>query len=273
MRELMVWLGTTLGLLIPFFLFVALGWPGDPDPCVTEVSPGRPNTCYCESFEAAEIGEPGIRQPFSTLSNLYSVITGAILAGFIYSFRSRGFPPGANRMRSTHFYPLLYLGVVIFLGLGSMWFHASLVRWGGVFDNLSMYAFANFLWFYTLVRITDNDLVFHVGYPTTTVLFTVLNALGIPGFVLVGVVAAVYLVLELCIAVWMPKVRASRDVALAFYLPAILSFLTAMLAWSMSQTGGKLCSPDAVFQWHGVWHWGAGATAMLLYFYWRRAQR
>jgi hypothetical protein len=176
-------------------------------------------------------------------------------------------------MRSTHFYPLLYLGVVIFLGLGSMWFHASLVQWGGVFDNLSMYTFANFLWLYTLVRMTDNDLVFYIGYPTSVVAFTILNALGIPGFVIVAVVAAVYFILELCIAIWMPRVRASWDAALPLYLPACLSFLTATIIWKLSQTGGLLCKPNWVFQWHGVWHWGAGATAMLLYFYWRKAPR
>ncbi len=273
MKELVVFLVVTLGVLIPFSCFVALGWPGSPDPCVTDSSPERSNTCYCEAFNPDEIGEPGIRQPFSTLSNLYSIVTGGILAGFIFFYRSRGFPPGSNRMRSTHFYPLLYLAVVIFLGLGSMWFHASLVQWGGVFDNLSMYAFANFLWFYTLVRMTDNDLVFYIGYPTSVVAFTILNALGVPGFVIVAVVAAVYIILELCIAIWMPMVRASWDTALAIYLPACLSFLTATIIWQLAQTGGPLCREKWVFQWHGVWHWGAGATAMLLYFYWRKAPR
>lgn len=264
--------GFSLAILLPFLLFVALGWPGEPDPCISERSRTADNTCYCEQFDRAEIGEPGVRQPFNTWSNLYSILTGAFVAFFVYWNRASGVSAVGNRMRSTQFYPLLYICVVIFLGLGSMWFHASLVHWGGVFDNVSMYTFVNFQWLYSLVRMSNWDWVFYVGYPLFTVFFTVLNAVGVPGFAIVVVMTAAYFALEITIA-FQPNIRTDALGYLAYYLPAALSFLTAVIVWELSKTGGALCDPEADFQWHGVWHWLAGVTAVLFYFYWRRARR
>ena len=271
MRELVVYLGVSATLL-PFLLFVGLGWPGDADSCVTEVTEDADNTCYCEAFDPDEIGEPGVRQPFNTWSNLYSLLTGSILAVFVYRNRTAG-SSSRSRMGATNVFPLTYLGVVVFLGLGSMWFHASLVGWGGVFDNLSMYTFSNFILFYTLTRIVDDSRIFYVGYPVSVVAFTVLNATGAEGFALVSAAVSVYVVLELYIALWMPGARSDWLGALAFYLPALLTLGIAIGIWAASQTGGSLCDPDSWFQWHGVWHVLSGGTAMLLYFYWRWAPR
>jgi hypothetical protein len=43
----------------------------------------------------------------------------------------------------------LYIFAILFLGLDSMWFHASLKEWGGVTDFASVFAYAAFLVFYS----------------------------------------------------------------------------------------------------------------------------
>ncbi len=272
MREALVTTSVSVTVLALFFVFVALGWPGSADSCVTEHSGKATNTCYCEAFKLADVGKPGVRQPFNTWSNLYSIGAGAFLAVMVYLNRAHGLPASRNRMRSTNVYPLLYIGIVIFLGLGSMWFHASLVQWGGVVDNLSMYTFAVFLWSYTLVRMTNRDWPFYATYPAAIVLFTVLNALGIPGWAIILVLTFAYFVCEGLIAFTMPYVRSDTFGVGAYYVPALVSFGAACLVWMFSQTGGPLCSASATFQWHAVWHWLAGVTAVLLYFYWRGAR-
>lgn len=271
MRELAVYLGVS-AILLPFLLLVLLGWPGDPDSCITRTTDDAANSCYCEAFDPEEIGEPGVRQPFNTWSNLYSLLTGGFLALVVWRNRSRG-SSTSSRMGRTNCFPLTYIGVVVFLGLGSMWFHASLVGWGGVFDNLSMYVFSNFILFYTLTRIVDNSRMFYLGYPLTVVAYTLLNATGADGFALISAVVAIYVALELFIALWMPNARVDLLGFLGFYVPALLAFGLAIIVWVGSQTGGFLCDPDSWFQWHGVWHMLAGVSAVLLYFYWRRAPR
>lgn len=271
MKELAVYLGVS-AILLPFLLFVLLGWPGEVNSCVTEASADADNTCYCEAFDPGDIGEPGVRQPFNTWSNLYSLLTGGFLAFIVWWNRTRG-ASTSSRMGRTELFPLVYIGVVVFLGLGSMWFHASLVGWGGVFDNLSMYTFSNFILVYTLTRIVDDSRMFYLAYPLTVVAFTLLNATGADGFALISAVVSIYVALELYILFWTPEARADLLAFLGFYLPALLAFGLAIFFWVGSQTGGFLCDPDSGFQWHGVWHMLAGVSALFLYFYWRRAPR
>jgi hypothetical protein len=274
MRELSVAGGFSALILVPFLIFVFAGWPGEPNACVTDTDGGRiSDSCYCEMFTAADIGRPGVRQPFNTWSNLYALVTGGILALIVYLNRKKGSAPTANRIRSTSFYPLLYITVVIFLGLGSMWFHASLTHWGGVFDNASMYTFTNFIIFYTLVRITNVDLLFYIGYPIATALLIFLAALGADSFIVVLFSIGAYAILQGIIWVFMPSVRNKLGPCLYFWVPALASIGLATLAWTLSQTGGPWCLDTHGFQFHGLWHWLAGGTALLLYFFWRSAPR
>lgn len=90
--------GFSLSVLVPFLMFVLLGWPGCVDPCVDDSAEGTDNSCYCEAFDPEEIGQPGVRQPFNTWSNLYALFTGAFLAGMIYFNRRAGLPQGSNRI-------------------------------------------------------------------------------------------------------------------------------------------------------------------------------
>lgn len=273
MRELLVAVGFSALVLIPFLLFVSAGWPGQENSCVTNRAPGQANSCYCEEFDRTDIlqNRPGVRQPFNTWSNLYALVTGGIVAWFVYKNRKSG--AGGNRMVSTNLYPLLYIAVVIFLGLGSMWFHGSMTQWGGVFDNLSMYTFTNFMIFYTLVRLTDNDKVFYIGYPAATLLLTILAIAGVSSLILTIISVAAYLAAELIIWIGMPRVRNDLKSILKFWLTGVAAIGLAVAVWLPSQTGGPLCLDTHMFQFHGLWHILAGVTAVLLYFYWRASPR
>lgn len=281
MRELAVggiFAGIVLGL---FLIFVAAGWPGAPDPCVHDTSTGGSNTCWCEDFDVSKIGDPGVRQPFNTWSNLMALLYGAIVGLGVWWTRKRSPGGSPNRMRSHSVYPLAYICVVIFLGLGSMWFHASITAWGGVVDQISMYTFANFILAYTVVRLFPGDWPdwpVYVGYAVLTVLLTVLGATihldAVPiSAVLIGIVVLVYAAFEAYIGFGRPDARSDWVGYVAFYLPAFLIFALAMLVWAMSQSGRPWCDPQAAFQLHGLWHWLAGITSVLLYYYWRHARR
>ena len=281
MRELIVGGGFSSAVLALFLVFVAAGWPGSADECVGDTSTGASNTCWCEAFDAREIGKPGVRQPFNTWSNLMALVYGAIVGVGMWWTRTHSPARADNRMRASPVYPLTYLCVVIFLGLGSMWFHASITAWGGIVDQLSMYAFANFLLAYTVARAVPPgfpDWPIFLGYAALTVILTVLGATlhtgGVPiSAILIAIVATVYVGLEVYIGFWRREVRSDWVGYVAFYAPAVLSFAAAMLIWAMSQSGRPWCHPHASFQLHGLWHWLAGITSVLLYFYWRHARR
>ena len=266
-REMGVYLLFSMLTLMAFLPFAGFGGFGPPDPCI-EGDDDHANLCYCEDFDPSEVGEPGIRQPQNTFSNLYALFTGAIVVAFAQHARQNG-TAMSKRMCGDRFYPLLYICVVVFLGLGSMFYHATLVKVGGVFDNLSMYTFANFILFYTLTRIVDSDALFLLGYIGTTACFTLFSALNlVSSFGLILALVVIYTMLEVYILIWMPESRAPWLSFWIYYVPALVSFGAAVTVWILSQTDEPWCWPNG-FQMHGVWHLLAGVTATLLYFYWR----
>ena len=272
MRAALVWLIGTIVLLVSFLAFVAFGWPGQPDVCTQQ----SPDTCYCEGFKLAEVQATtsGVRQPGNTWFNLYSIFTAALIVAFLSkdrkTFKDRKAP---NLMRSESWIPDIYLFAVLFLGLGSMWFHASLKSWGGIFDGLSMYIYTTFLVFYTAIRLCGRQLIFWIGYPTFVIVMTVLHALGTQSFALIIILVVAYLLLEVVIWIERKRVAMGSATTIALWFSAAGCIVAATIFWVLSQTDGPLCNRESWLQPHGLlWHPLAGAMAILLYFYWREEE-
>lgn len=269
-RGFIVWGAGIFVVLGLFLIFVAAGWPGDPNSCIYDT----PDTCFCEAFDSVEVeqGAPGVRQQVNTWFNLYSIITSFIVALFVWfdrkAFRSGGAP---NLIRSNTGVPDLYIFAVLFLGLGSMWFHGSLTEWGGVLDGMSMYVYAAFLAFYSVRRFWDNAWFFWIGYLLTVGLFTFLHTV-LPSIVNIIILVVAYLAVEIYIWVRSGKVMQGKPGTIALWLLAVAAILTATFFWVASHTGNFMCTPDSFFQPHGMlWHPLAGVMAIFLYFYWREA--
>ncbi len=99
----------------------------------------------------------------------------------------------------------------------------------------------------------------------TTILLTIIGALGVPSFLLILIVVAAYAVLEFAFAGFIYQTR-----AVIFWLLGAFAMENAVLFWALSKTGGPLCDPDSWFQPHGLlWHTLAGVMAVMMYLYWR----
>lgn len=270
-RGFVVW---ALGIIIflgAFLYFVVNGWPGSPHGCIYN----SPDTCYCEAFVVAEVeaGLPGVRQPVNTWFNLYALITSFIVAFYVCKDRkSSSSSTAPNQMRSTSGIADLYIFAVLFLGLGSMWFHGSLTAWGNLIDGISMYVFVAFLSFYSIRRIWESSLFFWLGYIITVALFSYLHTI-LPSFVNILILVGAYLGIEIFIWIRSGKVLQGKSNTITLWLLAIFSILLATFFWLASHTGNFMCDPHSFFQPHGLfWHPLAGVSAVLLYFYWREAE-
>ena len=60
-------------------------------------------------------------------------------------------------MASGRFHALIYGGLVVFLGPGSMFFHGSLTHYGGWIDNFSMILYVTFILCYDAFRVWRGD--------------------------------------------------------------------------------------------------------------------
>ena len=264
-----VWAAGIVVVLGIFFCFVALGWPGTPNGC-TETSP---DTCYCEAFDIADVqsGAPGVRQRANTWFNLYSIVTSLLIAFCVWCDRKNG--STVNPMRSHCWIPDLYIFAVLFLGLGSMWFHASLTEWGGIIDEMSMFVYASFLVFYSVYRLWPNGWFFGVGYGVNVLVFTIIGALWKwewKSLTLIIILVVAYLALEVAINIRDCKFMQGKALTIVLWSLAVVAIGLATMFWALSQTGGPMCDPNSIWQPHGLlWHPLAGVMAVLLYFFWR----
>jgi hypothetical protein len=279
-RVWVVWGGGIFLVLGVFLIFVAAGWPGGPNSCLhvvngvlTPDANGHTDQCYCEAFDFQKVMShaPGVRQPVNTWFNLYSIVTSFIVALFMYLDRVAG--RSDNLMRSDSPIADAYVFAVLFLGLGSMWFHASLTTGVAWMDGFSMYVYAAFLVFYTVRRLWASDLFFWIAYPATVVAFTIIGNLWTweySSLVLILILVAAYLALEFTVGGIKGNVLLGRALTYWLWGLAVAAILLATLFWALSQTGRPLCNPTSFFQPHGLlWHPLAGVMATLLYFYWR----
>ena len=262
---------STAVLLVVFLIFVAVGWGKDPNSCIDE----KPHDgCFCEHYDRADVlkGAPGVRQPVNTWFNLYAIITASIVAFVVYFDRKKlGSGTPQNLMSSGTLIPDVYIFAVLFLGLGSMWFHASLTQWGGKLDGMSMYVYASFLVWYSWRRLWNCSIFFWIGYPLTVALFTFLHG-KIDSFVLIIILVIAYVIVEVSIWIRTGKVMQGEQLTKVLWVSAVVAILMATFFWQFSKTGGLLCSTNSAFQPHGMlWHPLAGVMAVLLYFYWREA--
>jgi hypothetical protein len=277
-RGFFVWILGTFFILLAFLIFRDLGWGGKPDECIDK----KPHDgCYCEEFKRDDVikDKPGVRQPVNTWSNLYAIITSFIVAFGVYTDRRKyvaDYAPDTdnapNIIGSSSWKPDLYVFAVLFLGLGSMWFHASLKAWGGLLDGVSMYVFASYLVFYSARRFFKCDCVFWLGYLCSILFFTLLSTFGVPSVVNIGILVAAYSVLEFYIWWRTGKVMQAKTKTILLWVFAFVAIIAATVFRALSETGEALCDPKSFFQPHGLlWHPLAGVMAVLLYFYWRDA--
>ncbi len=291
MKEALWTGGFALVVLIVFFIFAANGWPGGLDSCLSDnpakTVSAKENTCYCEPFEINDVKNhlPGVRQPFNTFSNFYALGTGAFLAFVAWKQRRKRLDnripsavPDKNHFRTRDLYPIFYIQVAVFLGLGSMFFHASIVDWGGIFDQMSMYTLISFLIAYSLVRLRNVDLYFYICYPVLLFGLFVAALFHVPSTIMIGIMLVPYAIIEFII--WLQdwaldkNTKVSFWVYLRYWIIGFSTFMIAIVVRGFSDTGGPLCIEcSSAFQYHGVWHWLCGITALMLYFHWVKAKR
>jgi hypothetical protein len=259
-RELWGGLAAVVLALVLFFIPAALGWPGTPDSCTTDV----PNTCYCENFV-----RPGewVKQPANTWSNLGFITVGLLILWQIGNDRATP-ATQPNPMITATAYALGYAAVALFLGPGSMFFHGSLTQWGGWIDTYSLILFGSFGLLYALARIFDWSgtlfVLLYVGVNIVLGIFTwFVDGTGTPFF---AVLVAAWVLTE-GVILWRKPGGLQRDWP---WLGAALgTFAVALVIWSLSQTGRPLCNPDSLIQGHAIWHIMSAVVAGCVFLYLR----
>jgi len=257
----------TIGAL---FVFGALKWieSSKDDPCLDD-HPGK--NCYCENTRPGAM----IKQRSNTWSNLGAVLVGLLLLASLPKVVAGS---GRDPMEERTFYAVLYGCVVIFVGTGSMYFHASMKKWGGWIDNLSMLLFTAFLLVYDFTGVVNGGkvlflilyLVFVVG---TGVLSWFVPNSPIPHFSMgsfcFGAMAVLWVVLQFFAILGIGGIDRDNGPALLLFIAAAIMFGVTFLIQQRSDTNKPWCQPDDIVQGHAIWHLLTAAVTVVLFFYLR----
>jgi hypothetical protein len=213
---------------------------------------------FCET-----VREGTIRQPINTWSNLGFISVGLLVAWRI----GRDAASGTNHLTGTRSVPLLYALLAGFLGVGSMYLHASWTRTGGAIDVSSMFVYASFLIAHGLTKRRSAAAFFLAYFAITIPLLTFYLATRRNSDQLFGGVLGAFLVIEL--ATWR-RTRADRR----WFLAAIVSLVVAFGFWLGSRNkDSALCCAECWFQGHATWHLLDALGVYCLYRYFRSEEK
>jgi hypothetical protein len=236
--------------LITFFILMALNWVGGDD---------IENNNYCERRHFGRI-----KQPVNTWSNLAFVISGL---GMLLWITVKN-PDAQNPMLFASAYAVIYGCSVIFLGPGSMLFHASQKQWGGWIDNISMNVFISFWLVYEIDRMTGMGIG---GFIAVYLILNIIAALLVHpkiipwdpmGILVFGILIGGTVVMEFVLGL---AIHLPRNYWLL--IPVIVTFGAALGIWFPSKTNGPACKPDSFWQGHSLWHLLCALATVFIFIY------
>lgn len=226
---------------------------------------------FCELNRVDEL----IRQPANTWSNLGFVAVGLLVIAVGFADLKQGMA----RRKSHNFlvrYPIfsILFGLsAIYVGLGSLLYHASLTEFFQKHDQMGMYALVFVILAFSLnrifpaIKLFGNWRSFHLfnlagAAVSFLAVFVVWQFLNINTFfpIALGLVLITHLYYEFFV---------KKSTAFTKYiLIALLSFAVGFTIWMLDRSH-IVCSPESWFQGHAVWHLLSALSALLIYMYYR----
>jgi len=219
-----------------------------------------PDQCFCERIRPTLV-----QQPVNAVSGLAFLPIGIIAFLFPWSHNSSRQSAGAgNLMSSRAVYPMLFGAAIMLIGVGTVFYHASLTFWGQTADVLSMFLLATFLILYNVSRLRPlSEIATAAAYIlSNSVLLYLL--VTFPETRRYAFAALIFTAVALEYVVR----RRKRVVIARRYFAAALAILAAGFGFWVLDITGVLCWPESWFQAHAVWHvCGAVATGLVFLFY------
>lgn len=226
----------------------------------------RPATCLPDNCFCEQIRDQLVRQPANAASGAAFIGTAMLVLLAVH----RGANPsgGGAMMRSSSTYPALYAVATAVIGLGTVFYHASLTFWGQTADVFGMYLIATFLVLHNLARMVKISAAQAAGLYVlgNAVLFAGLLAAPSARRYAFGLLIVIVVLLEVI-------ARRRRLVATSpkVFVAALGTFAVGFLTWTLDITR-MLCAPRSLLQGHAVWHLASALAIWLLFLYlWREA--
>ncbi len=238
-----------VGICVAFAMLMQLNINWD----TWRVATCMPDGCFCEQIRLDEI----IRQPANTWSSMMFTLVGILIA--VHAFSQLGHSQKLSRL-----FALILSFALIFIGIGSAFYHASMTFWGQFADVGSMYLLASFMLVYAWLRL------FNLPIRLSAILYLLMNSVL---FVLLFFFPetrrgafAIILLLGIGFELYYATVH-MPDLERYWFNYGLLIFALAYGIWTVDNNG-MLCVADSLLQGHAIWHiFGAVSSGMLYLYY------
>jgi hypothetical protein len=212
-----------------------------------------PDDCFCELIREGQT----VRQPSNTWSSLAYALIGLMVLAHSYSL--------PNKKPFTWLFGLLLCLMMLTIGIGSAFYHASLTFIGQFADFSGMYLMSSFILVYALYRrysLPEINVV--LGYlGLNTILALLLYFVPETRRTLFGLLLILALILEIYYAN-----SAKPSINRYWFYGGLLIFALAYAVWIIDDER-ILCSPESWIQGHALWHLLGAISNGMLYFYYR----
>jgi hypothetical protein len=238
---------------------VGKSWPGAFDSCVVDIERRVLPNCYREKVSRGAV----VKQWVSSITALAMSFVGLAILLMVGLERSAGSGPSIFRTPYVE-----WLGfVALAMGPGSIVFHATLTKWGGWLDQMSMYLLLSFMASYDLMRVLRRGfwtfLALYVGILVVAAIAA--SFIGLVAFIATGVGTGLFVAVVLYFL--LRRVGLLRD-RWRFWL-AVGLFAASLVPWLASNPARG--DPTGI-PFHGAWHVLA-AVFIGAYFLYLRSER
>ena len=218
-----------------------------------------PASCFCEA-----IREQIVRQPINTLSSWAFVLAGLIILQDS-ALLSRQAARPANLLIANRSYAFIFAGSIIIIGLGSVFYHASLSFYGQFLDVFGMYLLTTFMISYTIAR--SSVLSAHHTLVAYVIINIMLSLVLLYSPELRRYIFGITLITAIGMEVSYAR-QQSINIDTKYIKTGIAILAVAFVIWITDITK-SVCSPGSFYQGHAVWHMLGSIAACCLYLYYR----
>ena len=211
----------------------------------------RPATCFPDGCFCEAIRDHWVRQPANAASGAAFLVVAVVVwlsrAGSVDAVYSR-----------------LFAFACAVVGIGTMFYHASLTFVGQTIDVLGMYLLATFIVLYNLARVRGlSPRMFAIMYVTG-------NVILLAGLIVIPTARRYVFAALVLMAVALEAVARRRHPAstgrAALFIAAFVILLAGFAIWVIDITRA-VCAPHSWLQGHAAWHLAGALSTWLVFRY------
>ena len=218
-----------------------------------------PDHCFCEAVRTGPI-----RQPANTASSLvFLPVAAAAFATAASRRRRQVWSSSGGPLLVLPVYAAIFASATLLIGIGSMFYHASLTFRAQTADVLGMYLIGSFLVLHNAARVwtlpeRSAATLYVIG--NSALLWMLIAVPELRRYVF-GVLVVAAIVLE-------RAARARGDVRSrpGCFRAALGIFLLGFVIWCLDITH-TLCRPDSTLQGHAAWHLASAVSLFFIFMY------